>query len=1641
VDNAPTGAQHRFLAINDQREKPTEAGSLTSNLRGGHLAQRVSDQIALAMGFRVIKSLLQWDEVSGDDTSDAVSNFTPGTLADGTYNFTAAAVDTSGTTSAASAPVVVTADTAAQSSVTVNAAPPLTVADGATVEIDGASGQSVTFAGTTGTLKLDDALAFTGQVSGLAGSDALDLADVSYGANTTATFLGNANGGTLTVSDGTQTANIALVGNYLSSNWDLSGDGNGGTIVVDPTSTNTWQTLPIGAGGYITGIDIAPNDTTVIRTDTYGAYIWNGTDWQQLITATSMPAAFVKTQDSQGVYEIQIAPSNSDIMYMMYEGYVFKSTNEGTTWTETSFAPVTENPNDAYRMDGQKMAIDPENPNIVYVGTPQNGLFVTTNGGTTWQSVSTMPVSLTDSNGIYPGITGIEFDPALGVTGGQTNTIFAASHGHGVYESTNGGASWSAIGGPSDVEYAAVSSTGVYYAVEGSTSVANGQSGNSLWSYQNGAWTELLSDTSGIHTVAVDPFNPNEIVIQTQSGLLNISYNGGESWSGNDSNSQYSSTNIPWLASIGPYLGSAGAVFDQLVPNELWISDAVGVWNTTDLPTQGFATNTPVVWNDQSLGIEQLVANEIVVPPGGDPVLASWDRPFFYINNLNAYPSTYGPVDSGTIVAGWSIDYASSDPSFLAGIADEWGVEESGYSTNGGQTWTPFPSFIPGAGTEFIGGTIAASSPTDIIWAPAGGVDPYYTLNGGATWNPITLPGISNWSGFGGTFGNDAITVTADRVLPDTFYLYYAGVGLYESTNGGVAWTQVYAGNISGFTDTGEELQSVPGEAGNLFFAQTYGKLYGSTNGGSSWKAAPNVTDVNCFGFGAPAPGQSYPSIYIVGWVNNVYGIWQSINDAQSWTQIGTYPTGDLDNIKTISGDPNIYGQVYVGFSGSGYASFTADPAVTGVAASPSSGVEVPGNTVKLTLTMSEAVTVTGTPTLSLNDGGTATYTGGSGTDGLTFSYTVSTKDSDVSALGITQVNEPNGATIKDANGNAANMAGAVTTISGLKIDPPLTVSSVVATGKGITNGSGDLNAGHVVTLTVNLSGAATVNGTPTLTLNDGGTATYTGGSGSNALTFGYTVAAGQNTPDLAVTAVNLGTATVIDALGNAANLAGAVTNPPGTLQIEATAPTVKTVTVAPTSNDVETGGTVTTTLTMSEIVDVTGAPALALNDGESATYVRGSGTTTLVFSYSVQAWDHVTSLQLTGTVSGGSIKDLAGNAAVIAPTNLELRINTHEWTKAVSANWSTTADWSSPAGVPESHDLVVLDAVGTYTVTVTASETIAELNTIATATLAIADGTFTITGGTGTGVQAGTVSIAKGATLYLSGDVINSGIFLANGGALHISVSGEITGGTTEIGGAGAVFINNASSENVAFLAGSTGKLVLEKATSYTGEISGFGANTSQSIDLTDLNFAAGAKIVSYVPNSGDTSGVLTITDGTNTAKLQLEGTYTLANFNIGTDGSGGTLLTDPPVVTQQPGNAPASIASGTVLEINTPDNGMVTFAGSTGTLWLDHPATFTGTVSGFKGQDVIDLPGIAFGAGTTLGYLPNSTQTGGTLSVADGALSAKIALLGNYIASNFALASDNHGGTMVVTEASHVATQSLLTNPHHDWIPTVLG
>ena len=198
----------------------------------------------------------------------------------------AGAVDKTASVTAASQPVAIdnTASSTGAAIAQLQQTLPITINDGGGAEISGASSQAVTFEGTSGTLKLDDATAFTGQVSGLSGSDAFDLADVSYGLNTTASFSGNASGGTLTVTNGSDTARIALLGDYLNSGWTLSSDGHGGTVVVDPTvgsgypnATNTG----IQAGTNL----VAASSNVISQPGTYSGLDFTG---PVLITASNV---------------------------------------------------------------------------------------------------------------------------------------------------------------------------------------------------------------------------------------------------------------------------------------------------------------------------------------------------------------------------------------------------------------------------------------------------------------------------------------------------------------------------------------------------------------------------------------------------------------------------------------------------------------------------------------------------------------------------------------------------------------------------------------------------------------------------------------------------------------------------------------------------------------------------------------------------------------------------------------------------------------------------------------------------------------------------------------------------------------------------------------------------------------------------------------------------------------------------------------------------------------------------------------------------------------------------------------------------------------------------------------------------------
>ena len=90
--------------------------------------------------------------------------------------------------------------------------------------------------GAGGLLKLDDSQHFSGTVTGFGLPGQIDLEDIAFGANTTLGFqeAGNNLSGTLSVSDGTHTANLTLLGQYVAGQFHLAGDGGAGTLVTDP---------------------------------------------------------------------------------------------------------------------------------------------------------------------------------------------------------------------------------------------------------------------------------------------------------------------------------------------------------------------------------------------------------------------------------------------------------------------------------------------------------------------------------------------------------------------------------------------------------------------------------------------------------------------------------------------------------------------------------------------------------------------------------------------------------------------------------------------------------------------------------------------------------------------------------------------------------------------------------------------------------------------------------------------------------------------------------------------------------------------------------------------------------------------------------------------------------------------------------------------------------------------------------------------------------------------------------------------------------------------------------------------------------------------------------------------------------------
>ncbi len=120
------------------------------------------------------------------------------------------------------------------------------IAGTATLEFGAASAENTSFAdGAAGTLRLDQSAAFSGTISGFGAGDAIDLWDLAFGNNTSLSYADNgAGGGVLTVGDGVQVIDLALLGQYAAAGFQAQSDPGGGifitytlqTSLTDPTS-------------------------------------------------------------------------------------------------------------------------------------------------------------------------------------------------------------------------------------------------------------------------------------------------------------------------------------------------------------------------------------------------------------------------------------------------------------------------------------------------------------------------------------------------------------------------------------------------------------------------------------------------------------------------------------------------------------------------------------------------------------------------------------------------------------------------------------------------------------------------------------------------------------------------------------------------------------------------------------------------------------------------------------------------------------------------------------------------------------------------------------------------------------------------------------------------------------------------------------------------------------------------------------------------------------------------------------------------------------------------------------------------------------------------------------------------------------
>lgn len=712
----------------------------------------------------------------------------------------------------------------------------------------------------------------------------------------------------------------------------------------------TWQNAVIKGTGFSNGIVFSPVQKDLIYqyTDMGGAYRWDETDkkWTPL---NDWSRYNDQTAQCMGVEGMIAHPYDANKVYMVIGTYnspagMCRSDDQGRTWKQTDLVGssgqplVRVNGNGNGRNGGNRLAIDPNDPNHLWYGSRLDGLWHSADAGVTWNRVESFPAT-GDPEGEAKevGIIAVIIDGTSSPRGMQSGTMYAlvsTTQPHQIYRSNDAGSTWSPVLPASTVTSngllpirAALTPDGkAMYVTLSNSPGPNGASKGEVVRIDNPAGDEptvAVLDVPkvgnhGFSGICIDPASPQRILVSTLDRWgpiddLFLSTDAGKTWIPADADKHRDDSSAPY-ARDGKLHWIGDVQIDPFDPNRALFTTGYGLYRTNNLDVlRNGEFPTWAFFND---GFEQSALLEFASPFDGPVYLfsAMGDRDGFRHQRLDQSPplGQFGSLDRLSRGTSEDVDVAQHDHNKLIRVVHPAPYVQ--YSDDNGIHW----KWIGEATRENLPQRNRASvalsgdgnrivySPGHTGWGERGAtLQVLIATRTESGWTPWTSPQNAPPGG----------RVLVDLSEPRTFYAVETS-RIWRSQDGGESWAVMTESTPTVFRN----VRAVIGKAGHLVASSSDGNgVFRSTDGGATWsRLAPEiVTDAHAVGVGAAAPGSEYPSLYVAGSANGTTGFFRSDDAGHTWITISN-ENQQWGWVSVIQGDSRLPGRLYVGSNGRG---------------------------------------------------------------------------------------------------------------------------------------------------------------------------------------------------------------------------------------------------------------------------------------------------------------------------------------------------------------------------------------------------------------------------------------------------------------------------------------------------------------------------------------------------------------------------------------------------------------------------------------------------------------------------------------------------------------------------------------------------